>query len=78
MRAWNEYQDTLEQPIANIAAMYPNDVKKKFRMWRLNIPRNYGTMDRIRNPWAYIKLEKNTQDYSGKMQLHDIQVHYTE
>lgn len=78
MRAWNEYQDTLPQPIGNVAAMYPNDVKKKFRMWRLNIPRNYGTMDRIRNPWTYIKLEKDTQGYAGKMQLHDIQVHYTE
>lgn len=78
MRAWNEYQDTLQQPIGNVAAMYPNDVKKKFRMWRLNIPRNYGTMDRIRNPWTYIKLEKETQGYNGKMQLHDIQVHYTE
>lgn len=78
VRAWNEYQDTLQQPIGNVAAMTPNGIKKKFRMWRLNIPRNYGTMDRIRNPWTYLKLEKDTQNYNGKMQLHDIQVHYTE
>lgn len=78
MRAWNEYQDTNDYPITNVTTYLPNDVKKKFRMWRLNIPRNYGTMDRIRNPWTYIKLEKDTTGYTGNMQLHDIQVHYTE
>ena len=78
MRAWNEYQDTHEQFIGNITTMLPNNIKKKFRMWRLDIPRNYGSMDRIRNPWTYITLKKDTQGYNGKMQLHDIQVHYTE
>lgn len=78
IRAWNEYQDTNDQPVGNLSTLAPSDIKKKFRMWRLNIPRDNGNMDRIRNPWAYIQLKKTNPSYNGKVQLHDIQVHYTE
>lgn len=76
---WNEYQQT-----GNIAR---NPIKK-FRTWRLAIPRaiktktnKYG-LDRIRNPWINIKFEKNLKDDKSKnsqlMQLHDVIVKYFE
>lgn len=58
MRFWNEYQTTDDsKPIAPV---------KKFRIWRLQIPRAqkdeqfnpYG-LDRIRNPWLNLKFQKN-------------------
>lgn len=32
------------------------NMKKKFRVWRGILPRNEGTRQRIRNPWAMIRL----------------------
>jgi hypothetical protein len=58
MRFWNEYQTTDDsKPITPV---------KKFRIWRLQIPRAqkdeqfnpYG-LDRIRNPWLNLKFQKN-------------------
>ena len=38
---------------------YPSNLKKKFRIWRANIPRDDSNKrDRIRNTWAKIKLHK--------------------
>ena len=69
LETWNEYQNG----IANLEDVkdhgYPtSNLKKKFRIWRANIPRNTsnrggsGTVsyrrDRMRNPWLYIKLSK--------------------
>ena len=55
---------------------YPSNLKKKFRIWRANIPRdNSNKRDRIRNTWAKIKLHKyNFQ--KEKTVLHDVQVNY--
>lgn len=43
MRVFNEYQDT--------GTVYPN-AKKKFRIWRIEIPRHKDSLDRIRNTWT--------------------------
>ena len=64
---WNEYQTTgaftgkWSNPIQEVGNEYP-DIRKKFRIWRVDIPRaqasatnKYG-LDRIRNPWVYVKL----------------------
>jgi len=66
LETWNEYQ----RGIANLNDVKdnPSNLKKKFRIWRANIPRNTEnkggdtthiyTRDRMRNPWLYIKLSK--------------------
>ena len=66
LETWNEYQNG----VANLEDVKdnPSNLKKKFRIWRANIPRNTtnkggsGTVsyrrDRMRNPWLYIKLSK--------------------
>lgn len=82
-KVWNEYQTTGFTPFAH-SSFDRDDVRKKFRIWRLAIPRalkegtnRYG-MDRIRNPWINLLFRKNNVDGKYLMQLHDIVVKYFE
>lgn len=88
--AWNEYQSTSEYNPAQLSTDRFPDVRKKFRIWRLDIPRakkdDYNTngLSRMRNPWIQFRLMKqNTGAKAGNvsrqlMQLHDIIVKYFE
>ena len=70
---WNEYQEG-EATLSKVWGK-PSNLKEKFRIWRVNIPRDKSNnRDRIRNPWAYIKLEGSNN--TNRMQLHDLQVYY--
>ena len=88
LTVWNEYQTTgevaVQQHTLNNLTTYP-DVRKKFKVWRLEIPRAIVTesnkfgLDRIRNHWAFIKLKKNSGNFGKEeMQLHDVVVRYFE
>ena len=73
LTVWNEYQKG-EETLNRIYGR-PSNLKEKFRTWRANIPRDESNhRDRIRNPWAYIKLEGSNN--TNRMQLHDLQVYY--
>lgn len=66
-------------------------LKRKFRIWRCDIPRdnaplsmdqNVGILrhkvrplDRMRNPWIYLKLGKN-DDTNHRTEIHDISMEY--
>ena len=88
IRVWNEYQDTKLVPLNLRGGInsygedinIPSNLKKKFRTWRVQIPRDTKDEEhkrnRIRNPWAYIKLEKNKP--KCKHVVHDIIVGYFE
>lgn len=73
LTAWNEYQ--YGQADLEIKKDVPSTLKRKFRIWRANIPRNQNSRDRIRNPWAYIELKKMKPN-TNKLVLHDIVVNY--
>lgn len=76
LKVWNEYQER-EIGLTRLFAR-PSNLKKKFRIWRINIPRdNKNKRDRMRNPWLYIKLSKETEN-TNKTLLHDIVVDYFE
>lgn len=79
IQVWNEYQDTTSVPLEYLRNS-PSSLKQKFRTWRANIPRNGGYKlgaDRIRNPWIYMKLEKEKNSNNiDKMQLHSMNVQY--
>lgn len=71
---WNEYQHGTT-PLTNLLG-HPSPLKKKFRIWRANIPRdNSNNRDRIRNTWAYIKLGMNTPN-TYRTEFHDSIIHY--
>ena len=74
LEVWNEYQHTKKglQLIKN----QPSPLKKKFRIWRANIPRaDNNHRDRIRNTWAYIKLSMESYN-KYKTQFHDLNIYY--
>lgn len=81
LEVWNEYQKGVSS-LTNMAAK-PSPLKKKFRVWRANIPRankdwngtKANKMDRIRNTWAYVKLSMNKEN-TDRMEFHDMIVHY--
>ena len=81
LTVWNEYQQGTST-LNNILGR-PSDLKKKFRIWRANIPRanvagsTKKGRDRIRNPWLYIKLSMEEENVN-KTVLHDMIVHYFE
>ena len=70
----NEYQDTGTVPL-NFTNIKPSNLKKKFRVWRLNIPRDKTyVFDRISNTWAKVKLTINSN--TDNLVLHDLNVNY--
>ena len=76
LEVWNEYQRGKET--LKYSKFRPSNLKKKFRMWGANIPRDKkNKLDRMRNPWLYIKLSKEKPGTS-KMELHDLVVKYLE
>lgn len=76
LTTWNEYQSGVST-LNNVIGK-PATLKKKFRIWRANIPRDISNnRDRMRNPWLYIKLSMETQN-TNKTLLHDMIVHYFE
>lgn len=76
LTVWNEYQQGTST-LNNILGR-PSDLKKKFRIWRANIPRaKVNGRDRMRNPWLYIKLSMEKENVN-KTVLHDMIVHYFE
>lgn len=81
LTVWNEYQQGTST-LNNILGK-PSDLKKKFRIWRANIPRASAIgstkkgRDRMRNPWLYIKLSMEEENVN-KTVLNDMIVHYFE
>jgi hypothetical protein len=76
LEVWNEYQRGKET--LKYSKFRPSNLKKKFRMWGANIPRDKkNKLDRMRNPWLYIKLSKENPG-TTKMELHDLVVKYLE
>lgn len=71
----NEYQDTNEVSL-EFNRFTPSNLKRKFRIWRANIPRDsVNKRDRIRNTWANITL-KASNPSNTKTELHDLVVSY--
>lgn len=77
IRAWNEYQDT-GNVVLDFKRAKPSNLKKKFRIWRIDIPRDSTRRrDRVRNTWTYIKLgTKPDVSTTNNMVLHDIVTQY--
>lgn len=85
LKVWNEYQGNEVDLDTDIVDYYA-DVRKRFRIWRCDIPRDKKSSDnpfglnRIRNPWIYLKLEKtNSERVEGdnmRMEMHDLIVKF--
>lgn len=70
-RLYNEYQDT-----GTKATSLRNNLFKKFRNWRIVIPRDQvRKLDRIRGPWTFIELSMLPAE-NYKFICHNITVHF--
>lgn len=75
LRVNNEYQDT-GNVLLNTVKNRSSNLKRKFRIWRATIPRDFkNKRDRIRNPWVNITL-KASNPGCNKVILHDVNVNY--
>ena len=76
----NEYQYGISHLHFDKAKV--SNLKRKFRIWRANIPRDTKDdtrgMNRIRNPWINLKLTKDTTGDYERMEFHDLLVRYFE
>lgn len=69
IQAKNEFQDS------GVVNLTDATMRKKFRVWRAQIPRNEGTRQRIRNPWALITLGHDpTGETNTSLILHHLNV----
>ena len=71
-QAWNGYQNSGERQ---------SDAIRKFNTWRIQMPRDNGSRDRIRNPFCYIKLKQDNTSLeiprqTDRMILHDLAVYF--
>lgn len=66
IKCFNQYQDSGLQVV---------DAKRKFREWRVNIPREQNTRNRMRSQHAYLKLQYNNAN-NKKLVLEDIILNY--
>ena len=88
LEVWNDYQrgitalanktgyDAMRHYIDNDSS----SLKRDFRIWRCDIPRDsVRKMDRMRNPWLYLRLQKDSADSLRtlpKAEIHDIVLTY--
>lgn len=74
LSAWNERQHKRETLLYNQGP--PSNLKKKFNIWRAEMPRDWkNPLDRMRNPWLYVKLAMNEPN-KNKTILHDMKIYY--
>ena len=66
IQCFNQYQDSGLQAV---------DAKRKFREWRVNIPREQNTRNRMRSQHAYLKLQYNNAS-NKELVLEDIILNY--
>ena len=81
LRAWNEYQDTGETTIAE-KPYDASNYKDKFRIRHIQLPRASDNnskykLDRLRNPWIFLKLENDAVS-GNKLVYHSMITHYYE
>lgn len=76
IKVWNEFQ--YGEKTLDLKDVDPASIKQKFRKWRIQIPRDQYSkykLDRIRNPWCYIKVEKAPNN-TNKFIMHDFIIKY--
>ena len=72
VRVYNDYQDSGE-----IDLVMRRNVFNKFRNWKINLPRQKGSRDRIRSSWGFVEVIFDNTD-KNRMILHDMTIFYTQ
>ena len=72
VRVYNDYQDSEE-----VELIMRSNVFKKFRNWKINLPRQKNSRDRVRSSWGFVKVIFDNTD-GNKLILHDMTIFYTQ
>ena len=71
VQLYNEYQNSSLVPL-----VLNSNLSRKFREWKITLPRQQNSRDRIRNPWVFLKLQIDNIN-NKQLILHDIYINYT-
>lgn len=71
LEAWTDYQTS-----GRIQLIVNDNIKRRFRTWRANIPREQNKRVRLRDKWLFLKLGFNPVN-NNKLVLHDIIMSYS-
>ena len=72
VRVYNDYQDSGEVELVMRKNMF-----KKFRNWKLNLPRQKNSRERIRSSWGFVEIIFDNTD-KNRLILHDMTIFYTQ
>ena len=72
VQVYNDYQDSG----INTLSLRKN-VFKKFRNWKINLPRERNKRERMRSAWGFVKFYFNNED-GDNLVLHNISIFYTQ
>lgn len=73
IQLWHENQITNDTPIV---IGRTGNARNKFKEWNIQLPREFNSRNRMRNPWMFIKLKLNGTE-GDKMILHDPIISYS-
>ena len=72
VKVYNDYQDSGLTTLA-----LRKNVFKKFRNWKINLPRERNKRERMRSAWGFVKFYFNNED-GNNLVLHNISIFYTQ
>ena len=68
----NDYQDS-----GSVSLRLRQNVFKKFRNWKINLPRERNKRERLRSAWGFVKFTFDNEA-GNNMVLHNISIFYTQ
>jgi hypothetical protein len=83
IEAWNDYQRALvpyNVLTGNLPGLMPRPAylfHHKFQTWNIPFPRQENSLNRLRSPWLYLKLDYDNKEGDSYMNMHDITIKYT-
>jgi len=72
VEVYNDYQTS-----GKVALQIRKNAFKKFRNWKINLPREQGMRERMRSAWGFVKFTFDNPE-GNNLILHNISIFYTE
>jgi hypothetical protein len=83
VEVWNDYQHN-SLSYASLLGCGPGLLPSmmhlghhKFQAWNIPFPRQGGSLNRMRSPWAYLKLTFDNDETVERTEMHDMTILYT-
>jgi hypothetical protein len=83
VEVWNDYQhnfvshDVLSGKGLNLLPQMGYLGQHKYQRWTFPFPRDFGSLNRLRSPWLYLRLVYDNEEGASDMNMHDLTIVYT-